>query len=142
MSTIVETINVAREVAWLPWAVQYFFLIGLSYGAFLLSLPGVALRKPGCVLVSAVTGEGLGPLLELVEGRLGAGDTVYEVMLRPEDGQGQAWLHDRGEVLSRKTYQDGRVLMKVRLTADKAGQAQARFGTAMKLLGQRKLAAE
>lgn len=44
---IVETINVAREVAWLPWAVQYFFLIGLSYGAFLLSLPGVALRRPG-----------------------------------------------------------------------------------------------
>ena len=32
---IVETINVAREVAWLPWAVQYFFLIGLSYGAYL-----------------------------------------------------------------------------------------------------------
>lgn len=30
---IVENLNVAREVAWLPWAVQYFFLIGLSYGA-------------------------------------------------------------------------------------------------------------
>lgn len=52
MSTIVETINVAREVAWLPWAVQYFFLIGLSYGAFLLSLPGVALRKPGWEVIS------------------------------------------------------------------------------------------
>lgn len=44
---IVETINVAREVAWLPWAVQYFFLIGLSYGAFLLSLPGIVFRCPG-----------------------------------------------------------------------------------------------
>lgn len=43
---IVETINVSREVAWLPWAVQYFFLIGLSYGAFALSLPGIALRRP------------------------------------------------------------------------------------------------
>jgi hypothetical protein len=32
--------------------------------------------------------------------------------------------------------------MKVRLTADKAGQAQSRFGNAMKLLGQRKAAAE
>jgi GTPase len=99
-------------------------------------------RKPGCVLVSAVTGEGLGPLLELVEGRLGAGDTIYEVLLDAEDGQGQAWLHDRGEVLSRRNYQDGRVLMKVRLTTDVAGQAQARFGTGMKLLGQRKVAAE
>ena len=32
-----------------------------------------ALRKPGCVLLSAVTGEGIAPLLELIEGRLGAG---------------------------------------------------------------------
>jgi GTPase len=100
-----------------------------------------ALRKPGCVLVSAITGEGLGPLLELVEGRLGAEDTVYEIVLSAEDGQGQAWLHDRGEVLSRRNHQDGRVLMKVRLAADKAGQAQSRFGTAMKLLGKKKAAA-
>ena len=79
---------------------------------------------------SAVTGEGLSPLLELIEGRLGAEDTVYEILLDPQDGQGQAWLHDRGEVLSRRSFEDGRILMKVRLTADKAGQAQARFGTA------------
>ena len=101
-----------------------------------------ALRKPGTVLVSAVTGEGVRPLLELIEGRLGADDTIYEVMLDAEDGQGQAWLHDRGEVLSRRNYPDGRVLMKVRLTTDKAGQAQAKFGRAMKLLGQKKAAAE
>lgn len=49
---IVETVNVAREVAWLPWAVQYFFLIGLSYGAFLVSLPGVAFRRPGWERIS------------------------------------------------------------------------------------------
>jgi GTP-binding protein HflX len=101
-----------------------------------------ALRKPGCVLVSAITGEGVAPLLELIEGRLGAEDTVFEIMLQPEDGQGQAWLHDRGEVLSRKAFPDGRILMKVRLAGEKAGQAQARFGTAMKPLGARKKAAE
>lgn len=50
--TIVETVNVAREVAWLPWAVQYFFLIGLSYGAFLLSLPGIVGRRPGWTGIS------------------------------------------------------------------------------------------
>lgn len=101
-----------------------------------------ALRKPGCVLVSAVTGEGVAPLLELIEGRLGAEDTVFEITLQPEDGQGQAWLHDRGEVLTRKNFPDGRVLMKVRLAGDKAGQAQARFGAAMKPLGTRRKAAE
>lgn len=41
-TSIVEVINVTREVAWLPWAVQYFFLIGLSVGGVLLSLPGYA----------------------------------------------------------------------------------------------------
>jgi GTPase len=101
-----------------------------------------ATRKQGCVLVSAITGEGLAPLLELIEGRLGAEDTIYEILLDAEDGQGQAWLHDRGEVLSRRNHQDGRVLMKVRLAADKAGQAQSRFGNTMKLLGQKKAAAE
>lgn len=38
-SHIVEVLNVTREIAWLPWAVSYFFLIGLSYGCFLLTLP-------------------------------------------------------------------------------------------------------
>ena len=42
---IVEVINMPREVAWLPWAVQYFFLIGLSIGAFLVSLPGLAFGR-------------------------------------------------------------------------------------------------
>ena len=100
-----------------------------------------ALRRPGCVMVSAVTGEGITPLLELIEGRLGAEDTVFEIALAPEDGAGQAWLHDRGEVLSRRNCADGRILMKVRLGSDKAGQAAARFGTAMRALGSRKLAA-
>ncbi|MDT3672625.1 MAG: NrfD/PsrC family molybdoenzyme membrane anchor subunit [Aromatoleum sp.] len=49
---IVETVNVAREVAWLPWAVQYFFLIGLSYGAFLVSLPGLVFRREGWLGIS------------------------------------------------------------------------------------------
>ncbi len=43
--SIVEIVNVSREVAWLPWAVQYFFLIGLSVGSFLLTLPWFVLRR-------------------------------------------------------------------------------------------------
>lgn len=38
-SQIIEVLNVTREVAWLPWAVSYFFLIGLSYCSFMLTLP-------------------------------------------------------------------------------------------------------
>ncbi len=36
---IVETVTVSRDIVWLPWAVQYFFLIGLALGGALMSLP-------------------------------------------------------------------------------------------------------
>lgn len=44
-SNVVEIVNVTRDPAWAPWAVEYFFLIGLSYGAFALTLPGLVLGR-------------------------------------------------------------------------------------------------
>ncbi|CAL8973527.1 Tetrathionate reductase subunit C [Rhodoplanes serenus] len=41
--TILEVVNVSRDVAWLPWAVQYFFLVGLSVACFFMSLRGLVL---------------------------------------------------------------------------------------------------
>jgi tetrathionate reductase subunit C len=38
-SQITEVFNVTSGTAWLPLAVQYFFLIGLSHGGFVLTLP-------------------------------------------------------------------------------------------------------
>ena len=45
MNNIVEVLGFAREPGWLPWAVQYFFLIGISTAAFFLSLPGLVLGR-------------------------------------------------------------------------------------------------
>lgn len=45
MNTTVEVFGFAREPGWLPWAVQYFFLIGISIASFFLSLPGFAGRN-------------------------------------------------------------------------------------------------
>ena len=48
---IIELLTPAYEAAWLPWAVQYFFLIGIAATAALLaacfSLPGGVLRAVG-----------------------------------------------------------------------------------------------
>lgn len=58
---IVDLINVSREVSWLTWGVQYFFLIGISYGAFFLTLPAFVfarkeMRQMGRIaLVVAIT---------------------------------------------------------------------------------------
>ncbi len=89
-------------------------------------------RHSDLVLVSAITREGLPRLLSMIEGRLGAVNAVFQIFLDPSDGEGQAWLHDRGEVLDRENFPDGRIKLTVRLSEDRAGQAQARFGRAMR----------
>ena len=48
-------------------------------------------------------------------------------VLDPADGQGQAWFYDKGEVLGREQLEDGRVVLTVRLGADKAQIAASRF---------------
>ncbi len=44
-ASVIEIVNVTRDSAWLPWAVQYFFLVGLSLGGFLLTLPAFVARR-------------------------------------------------------------------------------------------------
>jgi GTP-binding protein HflX len=89
-------------------------------------------RHKNFVLVSAITREGLPRLLSMIEDQLGAVNAVYQIFLDPSDGEGQAWLHERGEVLERENFPDGRIKLTVRLSEDRAGQAQARFGRAMR----------
>jgi GTPase len=91
-----------------------------------------AQRRDDCVLVSSLDGQGIAELLEKVEKRLAKKSTVYEIMIDAADGKGMAWLHQRGEVLARKAYADGRTKLSVRFDADTAGQAQSKFGKAMK----------
>ena len=86
-----------------------------------------AMRQSDCVLVSALTGQGLDELLSLIEAKLGKDLDIYEAVLDPADGQGQAWLYDKGEVLAREQLADGRVVLTVRLGADKAQIALSRF---------------
>jgi GTPase len=91
-------------------------------------------RKPECFLVSALDGTGIEPLLERVEAKLAQGATIYRVSLQPENGKGLAWLHERGEVISKKTERTGKIVVDVRLDADRAGQASMQFGNAMKVV--------
>ncbi len=91
-----------------------------------------AQRRDDCVLVSSLDGQGIDELLEKIEKRLAKKSTVYEIMVDATDGKGMAWLHQRGEVLARKAYADGRTKLSVRFDADTAGQAQSKFGKAMK----------
>ncbi|MBK8771735.1 MAG: GTPase HflX [Rhizobiales bacterium] len=98
-------------------------------------------RRPDCVLVSSVDGTGLDDLLLRVEKRLGRTADLYSVTLEGSDGKGLAWLHRRCEVISRRDLRNGNMRIEVRMDADRAGQAKALFGRAMKKVTAQSLAA-
>nr|WP_245293331.1 GTPase HflX [Mongoliimonas terrestris] len=58
--------------------------------------------------VSAITGEGLAPLIASIEGRLVGDRPTFDVVVDKADGAGLAWLYSHGEVLERDdTPEDG-----------------------------------
>ncbi|WP_417845191.1 NrfD/PsrC family molybdoenzyme membrane anchor subunit [Thalassospira sp.] len=44
-SAVIEVLAPRYGIAWYPWAVQYFFLIAVSYSALLLTVPGLLCGK-------------------------------------------------------------------------------------------------
>ncbi len=91
-----------------------------------------AQRHENCVLISSINGQGIDKLLATIETRLARKSALFDITIDPSDGKGMAWLHQRGEVMARKAYDDGRTRLTVRLDADTAGQAQAKFGKGMR----------
>ena len=79
------------------------------------------------VALSALTGEGVGTLLEAIEARLNAGQRTIELGVAPSDGASLAWLYRNGEVIAR---QDGEALivLTMRLDPDILARALSRPG--------------
>jgi GTP-binding protein HflX len=86
-------------------------------------------RQP--VLVSAVTGEGLDRLTEMIAARLGRRRAEIALRLDPADGAGISWLHRNTEVVERHTEPDGRIMMTIRADPAKAEQVRAKFAAAL-----------
>ena len=79
-----------------------------------------AARNPSLVPVSAVTGEGLGDLLRVLDARLAAQREIMDVTLASSDGAAIAWLYEHGEVIERGDA-DGATRLRVCLDpADRA----------------------
>ena len=69
----------------------------------------------GTIAVSALTGDGLDALREVLDARMAAGLETVELRLAPSDGAGIAWLYEHGEVLAREDAEEA-VRLTVRLT--------------------------
>jgi GTP-binding protein HflX len=79
------------------------------------------------VLASALTGEGLDALLDMIEARLARRRVVLDLVLDPADGAGVSWLHRHAEVMTKGMRDDGRLAMTVRADATSAERIRGRF---------------
>lgn len=87
-----------------------------------MDLPGAKPAPPGCVAVSAHTGEGTDDLLRAIEERLSRHDEKVAVTLNLEDGRTRAWLYENGRVLEESEDDDG-----LRIVAMMNGRAAGRL---------------
>jgi GTP-binding protein HflX len=71
------------------------------------------------VLVSAGTGEGIAPLLERIDTRLGQTDEILDVIIPGSAGALLNWLHETSDVLTREARKDGSIEMRLRIPSEK-----------------------
>jgi GTP-binding protein HflX len=76
------------------------------------------------ILVSAVTGEGIPDLIAAIDARLGAGDSVVDVTVAPDQGRLLSWIHANAHVLAQSSDDDGRINIQLRIAAEKSGQLE------------------
>jgi GTPase len=63
---------------------------------------GEAKRRDNVVAISALTGEGVDELVDVVSTRLQSGSTVHHLKLKASEGGRMAWLHAKGDVLDQR----------------------------------------
>ena len=88
-------------------------------------LAELAAADESVIALSALTGEGVGALLNHVDAVLTAGSRIYELDLPLSDGRKLAWLHQHGQVMSEQTVEaEGQPLrrLEVRLSPKEYGR--------------------
>ena len=87
------------------------------------------IEAPVRTALSAVTGQGVPELLDLIEKTLTIAYETIEVIIAAVDGAARAWLHQRAEVLE-ETHQGENVFITVRLAEKTQGQFLKQFPAA------------
>ncbi|NKD76437.1 GTPase HflX [Haematospirillum sp. H1815] len=75
----------------------------------------------GALLLSALSGDGVGNVLHRIDDCLALARVAVELVVPPSDGKMLAWIYRRGEVLSREDHEEG-VHLIVRLDPADAGR--------------------
>ena len=86
---------------------------------------GEAARSDDVVLLSAITGEGVAPLLAMLSSRLTKARRIHHVSVDVGDGATIAWLHAHGSVVS-EAVEDDQLMIEVRLSDEDFARFQSR----------------
>lgn len=91
-------------------------------------LEGVRLEaKGGLIGVSALTGDGIPTLIELLNTRLLSYSQSYDITIPITDGANLAWLYSHGHILDKRTTKT-KTYIKIELSEADYGRFQSRFG--------------
>lgn len=112
---VLSSLGLAEEGA--PPRIEAWNKIDLVTGEERERLLEEAKRRDDAIPISAVSGEGLDALRELIAARLRSGEQVHCIRLPASAGERIAWLHSRGEVLDQQLDHDEMELT-VRLSPD------------------------
>ncbi|MBO6725244.1 MAG: GTPase HflX [Rhizobiaceae bacterium] len=84
------------------------------------------------VAISAVSGEGIDRLVATIEQRLAGRTTAFDVSLAPDQLHLTDWLYRSGDVLDRLDREDGGLDLKLRTTATRRAEIEAKLATPAK----------
>jgi GTP-binding protein HflX len=122
VETVLENLGLAEEKS--PPRLEVWNKIDVLDADTRQALLNEAGRRDDVVPISAMTGEGVDRLRDVVSGKLRAGSEVHRVQLPVGEGERLAWLHSRGEVLEQQM--DGDTLqVAVRLSPDNWARFQS-----------------
>jgi len=79
------------------------------------------------VLISALTGDGIGSMMAVIDARFGANDEILSLEVPPGEGRLLSWLHDNAEVLEQETAESGVVTARFRIDPTIKGKLEGQL---------------
>lgn len=86
-----------------------------------------AARRERIVLLSAISGEGLDDLLDIIERQISVGELIQVVTLGAERGREINWIYEHCDVLDRSDEENGQVVLNVRVPRRRQNEFARKF---------------
>ncbi len=94
------------------------------------------IRPDEGLAVSAISGDGIPALLELIDSQMAAGEQTMELTLPATDGEGLAWVYRNGRV-SERADEEGEIHLVVAMDPAQVERFAAKFPSSLKIVSPR-----